>query len=137
MAKDPICGMEVDKNKAIKVTKEGKDYFFCSTPCKEKFIKQEGLKDAAVCYPVATKSLLKNKLFVISSICLLIILASFFIPLLEPFRNIFLIYLKTIWWAVALGLFLGGIIDYYVPQEYISKILSRKKPTTIFNAVLL
>lgn len=107
MAKDPICGMGVDENRAIKVTKDGKDYFFCSTPCKEKFI---------------TKSLLKNKLFVISSICLLIILASFFIPLLEPFRNIFLIYLKTIWWAVALGLFLGGIIDYYVPQEYISKI---------------
>jgi uncharacterized membrane protein YraQ (UPF0718 family) len=38
---------------------------------------------------------------------------------------------------VAAGLFLGGIIDYYVPQEYISKILSRKKPTTIFNAVFL
>jgi hypothetical protein len=36
-----------------------------------------------------------------------------------------------------LGLLLGGIIDYYVPQEYISKVLSRKKPYTIFNSVLL
>jgi uncharacterized membrane protein YraQ (UPF0718 family) len=36
-----------------------------------------------------------------------------------------------------LGLFLGGIIDYYVPREYISKILSRKRPSTIFNAVFL
>jgi hypothetical protein len=32
---------------------------------------------------------------------------------------------------------LGGIIDYYVPREYISKILSKKKPVTIFNAVSL
>jgi len=46
-------------------------------------------------------------------------------------------YLKAIWWAVALGLFLGGLIDYYIPQEYISKILSKKAPSTIFNAVSL
>lgn len=49
--KDPICGMEVDQNKAIRVDKDGKDYFFCSTHCKDRFIKKEGIKDAAVCYP--------------------------------------------------------------------------------------
>jgi len=38
MTKDPICGMEVDKNKAIKVTKDGQDYFFCSQHCKDKFM---------------------------------------------------------------------------------------------------
>jgi len=36
-----------------------------------------------------------------------------------------------------LGLFLGGIIEHYVPKEYISKILARKSPLTIFNAVIL
>jgi hypothetical protein len=46
-------------------------------------------------------------------------------------------YLKAIWWAVLLGLFLGGLIDYYIPREYISKILAQKKPATIFNAVFL
>lgn len=137
MAKDPICGMEVDGKSAIRVTKEGKEYFFCSTHCKDKFIKQEGIKDTAVCYPQVKKIFFKNKLFIVSSICLLLILVSLFIPFLVPFRKAFFAYLKVIWWAVALGLFLGGIIDYYVPQEYISKILSRKKPTTIFNAVLL
>jgi uncharacterized membrane protein YraQ (UPF0718 family) len=38
---------------------------------------------------------------------------------------------------VALGLILGGAIDYYVPREYISKVLAQKKPATIFNAVFL
>ena len=46
-------------------------------------------------------------------------------------------YLKAIWWAVALGLVLGGAIDYYVPREYISKILAGKSPSAILNAVFL
>jgi len=36
-----------------------------------------------------------------------------------------------------LGLFLGGIIDHYVPSEYVSKILARRSPFTILNAVVL
>jgi len=36
-----------------------------------------------------------------------------------------------------LGLVLGGVIEYYIPKEYISKVLSRKRPVTIFNAVFL
>lgn len=137
MPKDPICGMEVDIISAIKVIKDAKDYFFCSTHCKDAFLKQVGLKEAQVCYPRVKKPFFKNKLFIVSSAVILILLVSIFLPYLVPFRTSFLIYLKTIWWAVLLGLFLGGIIDYYIPREYISKILSRKKPSTIFNAVFL
>lgn len=36
-----------------------------------------------------------------------------------------------------MGLVLGGVIEYYIPKEYISKVLSRKRPVTIFNAVFL
>ena len=67
MAKDPICGMEVDKNSAIKVAKGGKEYFFCSTYCRDKFIKQEGTKETAVCYPSAKRPFFKHKLFIVSS----------------------------------------------------------------------
>ena len=137
MAKDPICGMEIEENAAIKVTKDGKDYFFCSTHCKNKFIEQQGIKDAAVCYPSRKRLFFKHKLFIVSSLPALLIILSFFIPILIPFRKAFLMYLKAIWWAVLLGLFLGGLIDYYIPQEYISKILSRKRLSTIFNAVFL
>jgi uncharacterized membrane protein YraQ (UPF0718 family) len=82
-------------------------------------------------------TLVKNRLFIIGSISILLILTSLFIPFLEAFRRGFFIYLKAIWWAILLGLLLGGLIDYYIPPEYISKILAKKKATTIFNAVFL
>jgi len=37
--------------------------------------------------------------------------------------------------AVLAGLVLGGIIDYYVPREYISQILAQRKKRTIVYAV--
>jgi len=59
----------------------------------------------AVCEACSKKPLSRNKLFIITSFAILLILASFFIPSLEPFRKGFLDYLKAIWWAVVLGLF--------------------------------
>jgi len=41
MPKDPICGMEVDESKAIKLEKDGKVYFFCSKNCQDKFLGKE------------------------------------------------------------------------------------------------
>ncbi len=37
MARDPVCGMEVDERKARSITYRGKNYYFCSTICKGKF----------------------------------------------------------------------------------------------------
>jgi Cu+-exporting ATPase len=36
-AKDPICGMFVDKAKSTKLAHEGADYYFCSDNCAAKF----------------------------------------------------------------------------------------------------
>ncbi|MDD4894896.1 MAG: YHS domain-containing protein, partial [Candidatus Omnitrophica bacterium] len=107
MIKDPVCGMAVDKNNALKAVKDGTEYFFCSPSCRQKFLGEKGLK-----------SFFKNRLFIVSCIPAVFIIVSFFVPYLIPFRNSFLMYLKAIWWAVALGLFLGGVIDYYIPKEY-------------------
>ncbi|MBI4387545.1 MAG: permease, partial [Candidatus Omnitrophica bacterium] len=38
---------------------------------------------------------------------------------------------------IALGFFLGGLVDYYIPREYISKYLARKKKRTILYSVAL
>lgn len=38
MPKDPVCGMEVDESKAIKLEKDGETYFFCSRSCQDKFL---------------------------------------------------------------------------------------------------
>jgi len=40
MAKDPVCGMEVDEKKAaVKFQHQGKTYVFCAPSCKAKFEK--------------------------------------------------------------------------------------------------
>ncbi len=41
MAKDPVCGMEVDENSAAgKSEFKGQTYYFCSTGCKRSFDKE-------------------------------------------------------------------------------------------------
>ena len=38
MAKDPVCGMEVDENKAAATSEhEGQTYYFCALGCKKAF----------------------------------------------------------------------------------------------------
>ncbi len=40
MAKDPVCGMEVEEKEAAAESKyKGKTYYFCNPVCKEKFLK--------------------------------------------------------------------------------------------------
>ena len=43
MAKDPICGMEVDEKTPLRVEYEGETYYFCSPGCRDKFLSQKGL----------------------------------------------------------------------------------------------
>ena len=41
MAKDPVCGMEVDEKKAAgKSEYQGKTYYFCAPGCKQAFDKE-------------------------------------------------------------------------------------------------
>ena len=39
MAKDPICGMEVDEKKDKKIKNKGKMYYFCNPTCQWAFEK--------------------------------------------------------------------------------------------------
>lgn len=89
------------------------------------------------CCQQAGKAWFRNKLFLVCIVTLALISLSYVFPVLIAFRKVIFNYLKSIWWAVTLGLLLGGVIDHYVPREYISKILARKSPLTILNAVCL
>ncbi len=41
MAKDPVCGMDVDEKKAAgKSEYQGQTYYFCSPGCKKEFDKE-------------------------------------------------------------------------------------------------
>jgi uncharacterized membrane protein YraQ (UPF0718 family) len=95
------------------------------------------MPDDHACCHQSNRGFLRNKLFLVFVFTLALVLLSYFFPVLVAFRKILVNYLQSIWWAVALGLFLGGLIDHYVPREYISKILARKSPLTILNAVCL
>ena len=39
MAKDPVCGMEVDEKSSIKFLVGGKEFYFCCPSCKSRFDK--------------------------------------------------------------------------------------------------
>ncbi len=129
--------MEVDSTSAIKVVKDGQEYFFCSAHCKDRFLRQEGAQDTIVCLPQPRTPFYKNKLFLVSAVVVLCVAGASVFPFLVAFRREFLTYIRMIWWAVAAGLLFGGVIDYYVPREYISKILAKKKASTIIKAVSL
>lgn len=66
------------------------------------------------------------------------ILALSFLPLkiFEQLNESLLSYLRQIWWAVLLGLLLGGFIDYFVPREVIGKFLGSKNFISLFYAVV-
>ncbi len=59
---------------------------------------------------------------------------SFGSPLTRAFAVAFWGYLRMVGWAVLAGLVAGGVIDRFVPKEYISKILAKPHKRTIFYA---
>ncbi len=42
MAKDPICGMEVDEKTGLSLEYEGRKYYFCHPHCRDEFLKRKG-----------------------------------------------------------------------------------------------
>lgn len=139
MAKDPICGMEIDKSTGLKLVKDGTIYYFCSKHCAEKFAKQHNIADAELtaCLVSAKTKWYKNKVILVAGVLGLLYGLSYFLPFLRSFRESLLMYFNRIWWAVLLGLVLGGAIDHFVPRKYIAHILARPKKRTIFYSVIL
>ena len=52
-------------------------------------------------------------------------------PPLRPAVLTFWDYVTRTWWAIGLGLVFGGVIERFVPQVYIAKLLARPGPKTI------
>lgn len=77
----------------------------------------------------------KTGLFLIGCLTLGLLAASFLFPVLEGFRWTFWEYLRIMFWPILAGFFVGGLIDHYVPKEYISKHLAVPKKRTIFYSV--
>ncbi len=78
---------------------------------------------------------LGRKLKIVGSI-FLVLLALSFIPQLGALNDSLLSYLEIVWWAVLLGLVLGGVIDYFVPDGFIMRFLGQRRKLTLVYSVL-
>ena len=129
---DPICGM--------KGTIPTHGHYFCSEYCIKKYEQEHGIKEEEkYCPSCAAKSGVpwyKERIFIVTLVTIILLVAGFFHPLLEPFFEAFLEYLTLIWWALLLGFLLGGIIDYFIPSDYIKKYLSRHQKRTIIYSII-
>ena len=67
----------------------------------------------------------------------LLMLVSYRVPALSVFRHNVVLYLRVIGLAVVLGFLIGGLLERYVPREYISMLLAQGKKRSILYAVML
>lgn len=129
---DPICGM--------KGTIPAHGHYFCSHHCIKKYEEQHDIPPEKQYCPSCNvdykKPWYKHKLFIIVLFTTLLLISSLFIPALYPFADAFYEYFQMIWWAILIGFLLGGIIEYFIPREYIRKYLSRHKKRTVLYSIL-
>ena len=139
MAKDPICGMDVNEARGLKLSRKGEAYYFCSERCLKELARQNNIsnKEIATCLIQTKTRWYKNKTVIVASVLILFFLLSYILPILEPFGKSLLMYFEKIWWAILLGLFLGGVIDRFIPREHVSRILARPEKKAIFYSVIL
>jgi len=137
MATDPICGMNVSEKSQLRLAKEGILFYFCSEHCLRKFAAQQDIPETEILRTTTSNRWVwyQNKVAATAAILLFLYLLSYVFPFLVPFKNNLLMYTRTIWWATALGLFLGGAVDHFIPREYISAALAKPKKRTILCAV--
>lgn len=124
---DPICGM--------KGSIKAHGHYFCSENCIRKYEKKNKLKKYCPECSVEKRPWYKERLYIFGIITILLFVVSYLVPFLNKLFDALVDYLSLIWWAILLGLFLGGVIDYFVPREYIEKYLGMHKKRSILYAV--
>ena len=126
---DPICGM--------KGTIPAHGHWFCSKHCIEKYEKHHNLKpETCPSCTVPAKKWYRERLYIFSIITVMLAVVTYIVPVLNPFFYALKDYFFLIWWAILIGFLIGGIIDYFVPREYIEKYLSRHRKRTIIYSVI-
>ena len=78
---------------------------------------------------------LGRKLKIVGSVFIAVFAVSFATPF-QPLNESLLTYLQIVWWAVLLGLALGGVIDYFVPDGFVIRYLGQRRKLTLIYAVL-
>lgn len=76
-----------------------------------------------------------KNLRIVGTVFIAVFLLSFLAPL-HALNDNLLDYLGIVWWAVLLGLLLGGIIDFFIPDGIIARFLGGKTKLTLLHAVV-
>lgn len=129
---DPICGMKGE------IYAHG--HYFCSEHCIRKYEEEHNISDEErYCPSCLEKKRIpwyREKFFIVLFVSLILLILSYLVSPLNQFFYAFIDYLKMIWWAIILGFLIGGIIDYFIPREYIEKYLSRHRKRTIIYSII-
>lgn len=88
------------------------------------------------CHHKAEVSFKIGKKLKIFGAIFLVVFGLSFLPALAPLNKSLIEYIELIWWAVLLGLVVGGLIDYFVPEEFIFKYLGQRKKRTLFYSAI-
>lgn len=119
---------------------EAHGHYFCSEHCIKKYEEQHGITgDKKYCPSCTVEQSIpwyKERIFIATFAVIILLLLAYFIPQFKPFFDAFLDYLSIIWWAIPVGFFIGGVIDYFIPRAYIEKYLSRHKKRTVLYSVI-
>jgi uncharacterized protein len=94
-------------------------------------------EEHSCCKPKSEKARpwFKRPLFGVIALTAGLYAASFIWPAtLHSFRHSFEDYTLKMGWPIFFGFLLGGLIDYYIPQQYISKYLTAKRKRTVLYA---
>jgi uncharacterized membrane protein YraQ (UPF0718 family) len=65
-----------------------------------------------------------------------IFLINFGISFLNPAVNKFWTYIGQTWWAILLGIIIGALIELFVPQSFMVKVLGKSKKSIILSVLL-
>ena len=135
---DPICGMSVNAETAHKLVHGTDTIYFCSRHCLDRYAKENNVSgDVCATGPVSQRPLILNKNILTIFILVILMGLSYAWPALDKLRENLQMYLRMIWWAILLGFLLGGLLERYVPKEYISMMLAQRKKRSVVYAVLL
>lgn len=119
--RDPICGMVG--------TLERHGHWFCSLGCLATYEKKLGIE----CAPPQVVWWKDRGLWALFIVAVPLALGWIW-PAAQPVAQVLWHYLSKAGWAVLAGLLIGGVIDHYVPKEYIGLLLAGSRRQTIFTA---
>ena len=84
---------------------------------------------------IDNKVTISKTLKIVGTLFIFVFVLSF-LPSLQSLNESIISYLKIIWWAILLGLLIGGLIDYFIPEGFIFKYLGKRKKSTLFYSVI-